>query len=175
LPELVFWSKGIEETASNMTSSKPTSPHYVPALTGIGLALDNLANHTGAIEYYNKVLAIDPLYVPALGNKGLALLMNKPGKTVTAPIKKMAELYRQNPVKYARYEYISDNEDYLCGVEDDNGNEVQPAKRIEIDSVLKKVGGRAFARWIISELEERFPNRDYNRAIKDDGLYLREV
>jgi hypothetical protein len=78
----------------------------------------------------------------------------------------MAELYRQNPVKYARYEYISDNKDYLCGVEDDDGKEVQPAKRIEIDSVLKKVGGRAFARWIISELEERFPNRDYNRAIK---------
>ena len=90
----------------------------------------------------------------------------KPGKSVTAPIRRMAQRYRQNPVKYARYEYISDNEDYLCGVEDDNGKEVQPAKRIEIDSVLKKVGGRAFARWIFSELEERFPNRDYNRAIK---------
>jgi hypothetical protein len=65
----------------------------------------------------------------------------KPGKTVAAPIKKMAELYRHDPVKYARYEYISDNEDYLCGVEDDDGNEVQPAKRIEIDSVLKKSRG----------------------------------
>jgi len=39
----------------------------------------------------------------------------KPGKSVTAPIRRMAQLYRQNPVKYARYEYISDNEDYLCG------------------------------------------------------------
>jgi hypothetical protein len=55
----------------------------------------------------------------------------KPGKSVIAPIRRMAELYRQNPVKYARYEYICDNEDYLCGVEDDNGNEVQPAKRID--------------------------------------------
>ena len=54
----------------------------------------------------------------------------------------MAQRYRQNPVKYARYEYISDNEDYLCGVEDENGEEVQPAKRIEIDSVLKKVGSQ---------------------------------
>ena len=71
----------------------------------------------------------------------------------------MAKLYRHDPVKYARYEYISDNEDYLCGVEDDDGREVQPAKRIEIESVLKKVGGRAFAGWIILELEERFPKR----------------
>jgi hypothetical protein len=98
----------------------------------------------------------------------------KPGKSVTAPIRRMAESYRHNSVKYARYEYISDNEDYLCGVEDDNGNEVQPAKRIEIDSVLKKVGGRAFAKWIISELEERFPNRDYNRAIKKMTDYTSE-
>src|SRR5215469_13876958 len=98
----------------------------------------------------------------------------KPGKSVTAPIRRMAQLYRQNPVKYARYEYICDNEDYLCGVDDDNGKEVQPAKRIEIDSVLKKVGGRAFARWIISELEERFPNRDYNRAIKKLTDYTSE-
>ena len=98
----------------------------------------------------------------------------KPTKSVTAPIRRMAELYRQNQVKYARYKYISDNEDYLCGVEDDDGEEVQPAKRIEIDSVLKKVGGRAFARWIISELEERFPNRDYNRAIKKLTDYTSE-
>jgi hypothetical protein len=42
---------------------------------------------------------------------------------------------------------------------------VQPAERVEIDSVLKKVGDHAFARWIISELDERFPNRDYNPAI----------
>ena len=98
----------------------------------------------------------------------------KPTKSVTAPIRRMAQLYRQNPIKYARYEYISDNEDYLCGVEDDDGKEVQPAKRIEIDSVLKKVGGRAFAKWIISELEERFPNRDYNRAIKKLTDYTSE-
>src|SRR5215472_590339 len=44
----------------------------------------------------------------------------------------------------------------------------------EIDSVLKKVGGCAFARWIISELEERFPNRDYNRAIKKLTDYTSE-
>ncbi|MFZ0511857.1 MAG: hypothetical protein WAM14_09645, partial [Candidatus Nitrosopolaris sp.] len=98
----------------------------------------------------------------------------KPSKSVTVPIRRMAEQYRQNPVKYARYEYISDNEDYLCGVEDDNEKEVQPAKRIEIDSVLKTVKGRAFARWIISELQERFPNRDYNRAIRKLTTYTSE-
>ena len=97
-----------------------------------------------------------------------------PPKSVTAPIRRMAEQYRKDQVKYARYEYISDNEDYLCGVEDDNEKEVQPAKRIEIDSVLKTVKGRAFARWIISELQERFPNRDYNRAIRKLTDYTSE-
>jgi hypothetical protein len=68
-------------------------------------------------------------------------------------------------VKYARYEYIYDNEDYLCGVEDDNEKEVQPAKRIEIDSVLKTVESRVFVQCIIYELQELFPN-SYNRAIR---------
>jgi tetratricopeptide (TPR) repeat protein len=32
--------------------------------------LDALGNHTGAIEYYDKALAIDPQYLHALDNKG---------------------------------------------------------------------------------------------------------
>jgi tetratricopeptide (TPR) repeat protein len=35
-------------------------PHYIRALTYKGLALDKLGNHTGAIGYYDRVLAIDP-------------------------------------------------------------------------------------------------------------------
>jgi tetratricopeptide (TPR) repeat protein len=30
-------------------------------------------NHTGAMEYYDKASAVDPHYVNALGNKGVAL------------------------------------------------------------------------------------------------------
>jgi tetratricopeptide (TPR) repeat protein len=48
-------------------------PHNVYALYNKGLALDNLGNHTGAIEYYDKALAIDPHDVNALANKGNAL------------------------------------------------------------------------------------------------------
>ncbi len=38
-----------------------------------GNALRNLGNDTGAIEYYDKVLAIDPTKTDALYNKGNAL------------------------------------------------------------------------------------------------------
>jgi Flp pilus assembly protein TadD len=48
-------------------------PHHVRALNGKGAALDNLGNHTGAIEYYDKILAIDPHNVRVLYNKGVAL------------------------------------------------------------------------------------------------------
>lgn len=36
-------------------------------------SLDNLGNTTGAIRYFNKVLAINPHNVNALGNKGAVL------------------------------------------------------------------------------------------------------
>jgi hypothetical protein len=39
-------------------------------------------------------------------------------------------------------------------------------KRIEIDSVIARVGSKAFWDFIIKELDKIFPERDYNRAIK---------
>jgi len=45
----------------------------INALIEVGNVLDNLGNHTGAIQYYDKVLAIDPKDVSALNNKGNAL------------------------------------------------------------------------------------------------------
>jgi tetratricopeptide (TPR) repeat protein len=38
-----------------------------------GIALGSLGNYTGAIEYYDKALAIDPHFVPALTGKSIAL------------------------------------------------------------------------------------------------------
>ena len=38
-----------------------------------GLILDKLGNDTGAIQYFDKGLAIDPHYINALASKGLAL------------------------------------------------------------------------------------------------------
>ena len=38
-------------------------------------------------------------------------------------------------------------------------------KRIEIDAVLAKVGSERFWNFILNELDEKFPNRNYNRAI----------
>ena len=37
------------------------------------MALDNLGNYTGAIEYYDKAPATDPKDEAALNNKGVAL------------------------------------------------------------------------------------------------------
>jgi uncharacterized protein len=41
-------------------------PYYINASTSKAVTLDNLGNHTGAIEYYAKALAIDPQYETAL-------------------------------------------------------------------------------------------------------------
>ena len=38
-------------------------------------------------------------------------------------------------------------------------------KRIEIDSVVRKVGNEPFWQFIVDKLTEEFPTRDYNRAI----------
>jgi tetratricopeptide (TPR) repeat protein len=38
-----------------------------------GLTLDNLGNYTGALQYYDKALAINPNDANALINKALAL------------------------------------------------------------------------------------------------------
>ncbi|MFZ0225293.1 MAG: tetratricopeptide repeat protein [Candidatus Nitrosopolaris sp.] len=52
------------------TNLPPTAQY---TLTNKGLSLDNLGNHTGAILYYDKALAIDPKYEDALYYKGDAL------------------------------------------------------------------------------------------------------
>ena len=46
---------------------------YVDALTGKGYALDNSGNYSGALEYFNNVLEIEPNNVDALTGKGYAL------------------------------------------------------------------------------------------------------
>ena len=42
-------------------------------LNNKGVALDDLGRHEEAIEYYDRLLAIDPTEVNALNNKGVAL------------------------------------------------------------------------------------------------------
>jgi tetratricopeptide (TPR) repeat protein len=39
-------------------------------LIGKGYALDKLGNHTQAVSYYDKAMATDPRYIPALTEKG---------------------------------------------------------------------------------------------------------
>ncbi len=43
------------------------------SLTDKGVALRELGNHTGAIQHFDKVLAVDPNETDALYNKGFAL------------------------------------------------------------------------------------------------------
>jgi tetratricopeptide (TPR) repeat protein len=49
------------------------NPRYVDALGNKGVALNELGNHTGAIEYFDKVLAKHTNSFLALGNKGVDL------------------------------------------------------------------------------------------------------
>jgi tetratricopeptide (TPR) repeat protein len=57
---------------TNVSSINPNSESIVDLLA-IGIEAENLGNYIGAIEYYDKVLAIDPNEVNATYNKGSAL------------------------------------------------------------------------------------------------------
>lgn len=48
-------------------------------------------------------------------------------------------------------------------------------KRIEINSVKMKVDSKQFQDWIIYKIKEKFPTRDYNRAIKLDVVLPDEI
>jgi tetratricopeptide (TPR) repeat protein len=47
------------------------------ALNNKGVSLGKLSNYTGAIQYFDKALAIDPNFAAALVNKGFALSLFK--------------------------------------------------------------------------------------------------
>lgn len=99
--------------------------------------------------------------------------------------------YRKH-AHYEKYKYIYDNFEYLTGL---NVNEVMKiihandndeldnderaainkllryrdpakAKRIELDSVIKVVRANLFSEFVLDKLQEFFPERNYNRAIK---------
>ena len=57
----------------NQSQTNATTTGNARALTDKGVSLGNLGNHAGAIEYYEKALAINPKYVRALYNKGYDL------------------------------------------------------------------------------------------------------
>jgi hypothetical protein len=107
----------------------------------------------------------------------------QPGKNVITPIIAYATQYHsylQDPTnpnlqRYKRYEYIYNNFEYLTGIaiEDLYTEEMErvvenrkTARRIEMDSVIGDVKPPAFAQFITDKLQEFFPVRDYNRAIK---------
>lgn len=65
-------------TSSSMASTtsviiKPNSLTTANLLTNIGINQSIRGNYSRAIEYYDKALAVEPNYVSALANKGLAL------------------------------------------------------------------------------------------------------
>jgi tetratricopeptide (TPR) repeat protein len=51
----------------------PIDRRHATILSNIAIVLDSLGNHSGAIESFDKALAIDPNYVLALVDKGVAL------------------------------------------------------------------------------------------------------
>jgi hypothetical protein len=113
----------------------------------------------------------------------------QPGKNVITPIITYAKLYHsylKNPTnpslsRYKRYEYIYDNFEYLTGISlDDLYSEDmervienrKTARRIEMDSVIEDVKPPAFAQFICGKIQEFFPVRNYNRAIKPPTGYF---
>jgi hypothetical protein len=112
----------------------------------------------------------------------------QPGKNVITPILRYAKLYHSyltnpgdlNRRGYKRYEYIYNNLEYLTGISPSDiwENDPRPteglARRIEIDSVIKVVRASKFAQFILDMLQEFFPDRNYNRAIKPLTEYYAE-
>ncbi|MGC1930599.1 MAG: hypothetical protein WA667_16645 [Candidatus Nitrosopolaris sp.] len=113
----------------------------------------------------------------------------QPGKNVITPIIAYAKRYHSylqdptnpNVLGYKRYEYIYNNFEYLTGISiNDLYNEDKEhvidnrktARRIEIDSVIEDVKPPAFAHFILDKLQEFFPERNYNRAIKPPTEYF---
>jgi hypothetical protein len=113
----------------------------------------------------------------------------QPGKNVITPIIAYAKRYHSylkdptnpNLSRYKRYEYIYNNFEYLTGISlDDLYNEDmervienrKTARRIEMDSVIVDVKPPAFAQFICDKIQEFFPVRNYNRAIKPPTGYF---
>jgi hypothetical protein len=77
----------------------------------------------------------------------------------------MADKCRQDSVKYGLYKTINDNLEYLTGLDETPiGIVGENAKRIEIDSVIKRVGGKAFANYILDMHHIIFHERNFNRT-----------
>ena len=77
----------------------------------------------------------------------------------------MAGNYIQDPVKYGLYKTIHDNLEYLTGLKETPIGVVgENAKRIEIDSIIKRVGGEAFANYILDMHQIIFSERNFNRT-----------
>jgi hypothetical protein len=99
--------------------------------------------------------------------------------------RKVPDIYRIgidfDTLEYLRLESSEVEEDYtpdnnhikpLEEIADQNGDDdldeylnFVTHKRIEIDSVLAKVGSKKFWDFLVSRLNEKFPTRNYNRAI----------
>ncbi len=72
LPLVLIFTSCMLVTISLLPSAAALVKNVSPegnALVHKGIALDILGNHTGAIAYYDKALAIDPKNVAALTSK----------------------------------------------------------------------------------------------------------
>jgi uncharacterized membrane protein (UPF0127 family) len=73
LPYVVAQAKVENDVPSENYTTLALDSHYVNALTNKALALVRLGNYTGAIDYIDKALAIQPKDTHALIDKGTAL------------------------------------------------------------------------------------------------------
>jgi tetratricopeptide (TPR) repeat protein len=71
--DILYFHRAFATDQHNFRALNGKSLHNVHALYDKGVALGDLGNYTGAIEYFDKVLDIDPHDVYALNNIGFAL------------------------------------------------------------------------------------------------------
>jgi 5S rRNA maturation endonuclease (ribonuclease M5) len=180
---------------------KLASPKYTDRVRRLGIDADTLAyfvrkeiqekgieDEINDEELYNERLEQFQQEVEEPYPKASDPEKQQPGKNVITPIIRYARLYHSfltnpgdlNRQGYKRYEYIYNNLEYLTGISPNDIWEKDPkpiegrARRIEIDSVIKVVRASKFAQFILDKLQEFFPDRNYNRAIKPLTEYYAE-
>jgi hypothetical protein len=91
-------------------------------------------------------------------------------------VQRLQEIYKQaKPDDHLKALEKRNHPDLGYFMPDHNSEE---RRRIEMDSILKEVGNQRFFDFIIHNLEELFPSRDYNRTIDVEGvanIYTKEM
>ncbi|MGB8934325.1 MAG: tetratricopeptide repeat protein [Candidatus Nitrosopolaris sp.] len=127
LPNVFVLAKVEKDVPSENYTTLAIDPYYINALTSKAVTLGSLGNYTGAIEYYDKALTIQPNDSYALDNKGLAFdnLGNHTGAI---------EYYDKALTINPKYEAALDNNTFLHEVNESfSGNNIYLHAKVAVN------------------------------------------